>query len=397
MNLIKEIERLSKKVDKISSDIEQERLNPTHWRGRKIVPVEEWNSISLFRREEAFNYLPDDFVAGPFTAIFSDEDVEALQKIPNWMQDYIAFLEYTKNPSYGRDKCGRCILNGAAHNYDSMGIKDIIRRELQLEVERNSHCTGNSSSVSNGENDNQKGSSALNPFPFSPSLEYPCPIGNRFECPYSKNSNNKKDRSSITDSAVLPIDDDYLIAVGEIVDIVCDAIRHAHSLTYKNDTTYYANFDADRVHSVSRYGGLKVGPGPLEKGLNDLIISKVPVRTIEDIYHVLTDEQTLKIVLDQYPKANALGESKELIIKFFVDIRNIFTVEELRDPYGRSIEESAKVQRYLENTSQLSILNHYNSICHVCKGRWANIQCLNCNVWICVDHWKQHRSDYHLQ
>jgi hypothetical protein len=101
MNLIKEIERLSKKVDKISSGIEQKRLNPTHWRGRKIIPVKHWQYILHFRREEAFNYFPDDFVAGPFTGIFSNEDVEALEKIPKWMQDYTAFLEYTKNPSYG--------------------------------------------------------------------------------------------------------------------------------------------------------------------------------------------------------------------------------------------------------------------------------------------------------
>ena len=70
MNLIKEIERLSKKASKISSEIEQKRLNPTQWRGRKIISVMHWKYILHFRREEAFNYFPDDFIAGPFRCFF---------------------------------------------------------------------------------------------------------------------------------------------------------------------------------------------------------------------------------------------------------------------------------------------------------------------------------------
>jgi len=46
-------------------------------------------------------------------------------------------------------------------------------------------------------------------------LEYPCPIANRFECPY-RNSTILKD--------------DDLIIVGQMVQTVCDAIPHAHFL-----------------------------------------------------------------------------------------------------------------------------------------------------------------------
>ena|SRR5215207_667409 len=73
MNLVREIDRLSKKLDKVSSEIKQDRIKLTHWRGRKVIPVSEWRSILIFRREEIFDYLPDDFVSGPFAGTFGTD------------------------------------------------------------------------------------------------------------------------------------------------------------------------------------------------------------------------------------------------------------------------------------------------------------------------------------
>jgi hypothetical protein len=42
--------------------------------------------------------------------------------------------------------------------------------------------------------------------------------------------------------------------------------------------------------------------------------------------------------------------------------------------------------------------NIQKSKCFICQ-EFANIHCINCsddnNVWLCVDHWKQHKTDYH--
>jgi hypothetical protein len=65
MNLIREIDRLSKKAERVSSEIKRDRTKLTHWRGRTVIPVSEWQSILIFRKEEIFKYLPDDFVSRP--------------------------------------------------------------------------------------------------------------------------------------------------------------------------------------------------------------------------------------------------------------------------------------------------------------------------------------------
>jgi hypothetical protein len=283
-------------------------------------------------------------------------------------------------------------LRGADRDYDSMNIKGIIITDLQKKLRKKDKPTDNSCHPAD-DNDNStnpilaKSSSPHLPSPSS-FLEYPCPIANRFECPY-------------TNSQI--VKDDYLIMVGEMVQIVCDAIHHAHFLTgYYNDKTYYANFESGRVEVYHRYGGWFTA-GKLEQELRDLNLSKVSVKTVKDVFHILTDEQTLRIVLDQYPEFNTFQEEvgeeaakdfKELIIKFFMKIHDILTLQELRDPLGRSLEESISVYRYLEsNRPSASFTDYHDSICHVCHDRWANVQCLNCNVWICANHWRQHKME----
>lgn len=42
-----------------------------------------------------------------------------------------------------------------------------------------------------------------------------------------------------------------------------------------------------------------------------------------------------------------------------------------------------------------SIQPQQNTTCLICQG-FANIRCTNCNdVWLCIDHWKEHRANRH--
>ena len=421
MNLIKEIDKLSKKTERVSSQIKQHRTKLTHWKGRRVIPLSEWQSILIFRREEIFNYLPDDFVPHPFAILFFEGDsngyndknnsaaiIQRQERIRKWNKDYHELLEYTKNSCLGEQKCGRCLLSGADRNYDSMNIKDTIIRDLQRklgkeeeEEEEEDNLTGDGCYSAGDENNNDDYNDNTNHILAMPrsrltlpslySLEYPCTVANRFKCPCT---NHK-----ITN-------DDYLIRVGEMVHIVCDAIHHAHFLTGRyNDKTHCANFENGRVDVYDRYSGWYT-VGTLESMLKDVKLSKVSVKTSEDVCRILTDEQLLRIVLDQYPHLNIFQEEvgekvakdfKELIIKFFMERRDIFTLQEVRDPTGRSLEESIRVYKFLESdrSSSASFIDQYDCICHVCHNRGANIQCLNCNVWICANHWRQHKIEEH--
>ena len=39
-----------------------------------------------------------------------------------------------------------------------------------------------------------------------------------------------------------------------------------------------------------------------------------------------------------------------------------------------------------------------NKKCTTCN-EFANIYCINCssNVWLCVDHWRQHKTEKHIR
>ena len=42
--------------------------------------------------------------------------------------------------------------------------------------------------------------------------------------------------------------------------------------------------------------------------------------------------------------------------------------------------------------------NIQKSKCSICHQAFANIHCINCsnnNVWLCVDHWEQHKTECH--
>ena len=113
-NLVREIDKLSKRADRVSSEINQASTKLTHWKGRMVIPVSKWWSILISRRNEIFNYLPDDFVSRASAGLFLERDekgtnqkrnrtariqIEKKKKnmISEWNKDYKDLLEYKKN------------------------------------------------------------------------------------------------------------------------------------------------------------------------------------------------------------------------------------------------------------------------------------------------------------
>jgi hypothetical protein len=67
-------------------------------------------------------------------------------------------MECKRNPSYGRTKCFQCLLNPVSDNRIFIGINKLVAKDLEEDQYENKN----------------------NPKP------YPCPVANRFECPYER-------------------------------------------------------------------------------------------------------------------------------------------------------------------------------------------------------------------
>jgi hypothetical protein len=98
--------------------------------------------------------------------------------------------QYVKDAGYGKHMCDRCLLNGSRESYDLFGIRDKIVESLH---------------------DYVRNYRAELPSGDDCSLQYPCPIVNRLECPYQ---NNKR------------FNDAELVAAGGIVNTVIAALEH---------------------------------------------------------------------------------------------------------------------------------------------------------------------------
>ncbi len=200
---------------------------------------------------------------------------------------------------------------------------------------------------------------------------FPCIVVNRFACPYEKDK--RKDKK---------FDVDDLFALERIASVVESAFFTAYSMSKSNEIVYEADFKKDVVKEIrTLYGG---GPWawdieyPLEEKLAEVKrLSIIPIRNVNDVHEILTDGEKLGKILEQGLDEQYI-KYKEEFVKFLESIKQNVKIEDLRvaEPVWKSSRPASE--------------------CVVCK-QFANIQCVNCyDVWLCVDHWKQHGSNRHL-
>jgi hypothetical protein len=188
--------------------------------------------------------------------------------------DYIELMEYRRNPNYGKTKCFQCLLNPSREESAIfLGINKVIARAIEQE--------------------NNYFSSTI----------YPCPILNRYECPFDKRkSNNNNNKLNSEDSNLLDIDD--LFNLSEIAFQVELALGKVQTMTKSNETIYETDFKAGKVKEI--YANYRGDPYsfsteyPLEDKLREVKrLSKVPIRNVQDVYSAITDRETLNKVLEQ--------------------------------------------------------------------------------------------------
>jgi len=364
-DLISSIVSARKKIKNYTNSIIKEKLaqkfpeNLTRWRGKKLVSEREWDEM-VRRRTEASQlyFMPDDFIEnlfGPYTNFAGLE-----RQFSRWYNDYEAYLNFSKNSNYAKYCCEAwCIMHPDPRTRIPKIIKDII---LKFFVDQ----------------------------------KYPCTVLNKFECPYGQ---FEKD------------------AEGELVEAmqVCELLGKA--LYYRQKDT--ENFDVYTFRidfeKEPRQKQSDVNKDD-QSAINDLENFKHPIRTIKDLYNILTDEKKLEWVLTDYiefglkeDRTFSLVEDREdldrlkgKVIEMFSKIKNKIKLKELRNLSDETfVEEQKKIK---ENLVKREIIVNEKKIefqrnelefgkCSKCEI-FCNIFCLNCDQWMCHDHWHDH-FNYH--
>jgi hypothetical protein len=336
LNLDRSIDRLTKKLNSLYPD--DNNNAPGYWKGRKIIPKDQWlrmaHSISKKNKKysvrDALQYFPDSYIEYvlPFGV------PEHLKSEANkWYSYYIELMQHKKDPGYGSTKCRECLLCPQRDESSLLiGIHKVIARGLEPEKKEEEEYT-----------------------PI-----YPCPVINRYECPYEKDVN-------------------YLFTIEEIAHAVDMTFLKAYTITKSNDTVYDTDFVAGNVNEIiTLYNGSSHSwdtKYPIEEKLPRVEgLSIVPIRNVDDVYAALKDGDTLAKVLEQGLEEQCLS-SKESIVKWFMRIKDKIKKEDLR--IVPTFSSNMKVT------------------CVTCQ-RFANIHCINCgNVWLCSSHWKQHQVEKH--
>jgi hypothetical protein len=254
---------LFERLDKLYPDASSKNKNKSddginYWKGKKIVSLAEWrkiaNSNKAFQKgiehqntKEALQYFPDDYSRWPLFPLGVQE--ELIQEANKWYLHYIELMQHRKNPNYGKTKCSRCLLSTDREEAAIfIGINKVVARALSS----------------------------------SPSI-YPCPIQNRFECPY-----DSKEKKEEEEEESKSIDVDQLFQLSEIAFLV--------------ELAFAAAEDKDT--------------------------SKIQIKNVQDVYNALTDRETLDAILQQ-----GLDEEhqkfKDEIVKFFMSIKDKVRMEDL--------------------------------------------------------------------
>jgi hypothetical protein len=363
LNLEKSINNLTQRIDRISPETSNEANNNDgikYWRGKKIIPLDQWFQIKKdYNLRAALQFFPDDYpTCGLPSVSDSIPDAKLKEDADKWYSEYKNLMEYRRNPTYGHEKCFRCLLSPAREQSKLfIGIDKIIAKAL----ERRQNISSPSTSTS----------------------IYPCPVLNIFECPYATDNTNKGEDGKPEDEKLTAFDTNDLFNLSKIAFQLELALGRAQVMTKSNDTIYEADFENGKVRQLGYFSDTYdlYADDPLEENLARVKrLSKVPIRTRDDFYHALTDRETLDKVLEQ-----GLDEEhqkyKEKIVEFCMSIKDCILKEGGENAYVHYGNDYERQQGQAK--------------CSICQG-FANIHCVNCDdMWLCIDHWKQHRNYKH--
>ena len=278
------------------------------------------------------------------------------EEVNKWYVHYQELMEFKRNSKYGKTKCFRCLLSPDREEAAIfLGINKVIARALERKY---------------------------NIISSSPPI-YPCPVLNIFECPYKSKVKLEEEVSG------KEVDVDYLFELSEIAYQLELAFATAQSMTYSNDTIYEANFETNRVEPVRDSYSYDWSIPPLDYPLEEKLaevkrLSVVPIRGARDVYHALTEKETLDKILKQGLDEEENQKSKDQLLSFFISIKENIRMDDLFYVTSNS-----------HSITDNKVHRQYAS-CSLCR-EFANIHCVNCDgnrTWLCIDHWRVHRLNH---
>lgn len=126
MNLDRSSNNLSKRIERFDS-LNCESNDSDHWKGKEIIPLNEW--IQLRGTPYALEYFPHDFDK-VWTFLTESDLNNSDEQTRKWYSDYSEFMEYKRNPNYGRAKCFHC-LSPDRDDPIFIGINRLVAKGLQ--------------------------------------------------------------------------------------------------------------------------------------------------------------------------------------------------------------------------------------------------------------------------
>jgi hypothetical protein len=284
--------KLVERLDKLDPDNASGNKNDgiNYWKGKKIVSMAEWKkkigrNDKPFqegredqRIKEALQYFPDDYEKSLFTFVVPLELKEAGDK---WYNQYLELMQFRNNLKCSRLLCFGCLLCPDKEKSGKLvGISRLIVKAIEVDSEEEEEEDDNSNSTTT-----------------TPPL-YPCPVLNRFKCPYDRKDMKEKQKYQ-----------QHLVRNEEEV---------------KEEKEDSNSYDVDYLFLLSDYS-FRLESAFIKAKKEG---SAVPVKNVEDIYNALTDRETLDKLLQQELDEELL-EYKDEIVEFFMSIKDTIRMEDL--------------------------------------------------------------------
>jgi hypothetical protein len=272
------VERLDKLDPDNASGSKNDAIN--YWKGKKIVTLTEWKKkfagsdkafekgVVVRKTEEALQYFPDDYEDLLFPLIVPDELLKATNE---WINRYLKLMQFRNNSKFGRRKCSNCLLcpdKEKDGNY--LGLRRLVARTIEVS------------------NEEKEGYDNFHTPTITQSL-FPCPVLNRFKCPYDRKELEEKPTHQ-------------------------QQVRIEDSNSYDVGYLFMLGAYCSRVESAI----IKATKGN----------SIVAIKNLEDIYNALTDSETLDQLLQQELNEEQL-KYKDGIVEFFMSIKDNVRMEDL--------------------------------------------------------------------
>jgi hypothetical protein len=284
--------KLVERLDKIDPDNASGSKNDgiNYWKGKKIVTLDRWKKIANVKegfqvsrdcqvaKKEAFQYFPDDYEKSSFPVVVPDELTEVV--IKKWQDQYVELMQFRNNSKCGRSLCFNCLLcPDKEESGKYVGISRLVARAIQA---------NNQQVEEEVEDLNSDTSTTIHSM-------YPCSVLNRFNCPYDRKDEMKRNKPIYQQQERNDDDDEQ---------------SNSPDVDYLFLLAAYS-FNAESAFIRAREEN-----------------SIVPIMNVEDVYNALTDRETIDKLLQQALDENRL-KYKEEIVEFFMSIKDYTRIEDL--------------------------------------------------------------------